>query len=153
MKNKENRKDYLSLILCMIVGLGMITLLGYHTLKAKPVESKNQTMSYYNHDTITFIITDVAYIEDAGNDTGYKIVYSVNDSTNIELFTSTMEGDYLMYSMDCLALYQDFQDEEEIDYLTSYFVGNSHISYLDNPWFRGFTWTWDSCPTFRYPHP
>ena len=148
MKKKITFTQIMLGLVLLLMGLEVLV---HCTRNTEPV--KAQTMSYFNHDTINFIITDVAYIEDAGNDTGYKIVYSVNDSVNIELFTSTMEGDYLMYSLDCLALYQDFQDKEEIDYLTSYFIGNSHISYLDNPWFKGFTWTWDACPSFRYPHP
>ena len=149
--NKENKKDYLSFILCMIVCIGMMTLLGYHTLKAKPIEQQKQTMMSTVSDTIIFQISKIVDIEGA-DETGFKITYSVSDSTFIEIFTSTMEGDYLIYNLDCLALYEEFNDAEAIDELESYFIGNSHIDYLNNPWFQGFTWTWDACPVFLYPN-
>lgn len=153
MKNKENKKDYLSFILCMIVAVGMMALLGYHTLKAKPIEQQKQTMMTRVSDSLIFQITKIDGIEGTKDETGFKITYAISDSTSIEIFTSTMEGDYLIYNLDCLALYEEFNDMEAIDELESYFIGNSHIDYLDNPWFQGFTWTWDACPVFLYPHP
>ena len=147
------KKDRISFILCTLVAVCIISLLGYHTLKAKPVETKNQTMMSTVSDTMVFQISKIVDIEGAEDETGFKITYSVSDSTYIEIFTSTMEGDYLIYNLDCLSLYEQFNDTEAIDELESYFIGNSHIDYLDNPWFQGFTWTWDACPVFLYPHP
>lgn len=145
MKKKLTLTQILLGLVILLIG---VELLVHCTRKSEPV--KAQTMSYLCDDTIMFDLANVLYIEDAGNDTGYKITYGVNDSTNIEMFTSIMEGDYLMYSLDCLAVYNDFEDEEEIDNIISYFLNNSHVTYLSNPWFQGFTWTWDACPAFRY---
>lgn len=152
MKNKE-KIDRLSFILCMIVAIGTLVLLGYHIFKSKPVEHKKQTMMTRVSDSLVFQITKITGIEGAEDETGFKITYAISDSTFIEMFTSTMEGDYLIYNLDCLALYRQFNDIEAIDELESYFIVNSHIDYLDNPWFQGFTWTWDACPVFLYPHP
>lgn len=152
-EKQEKRIDHISLILCMIVGLCMMALLGYHTLKAKPIEQQKQTMMTRVSDSLIFQITKIDGIEGTEDETGFKITYAISDSTFIEIFTSTMEGDYLIYNLDCLALYEEFNDAEAIDELESYFIGNSHIDYLDNPWFQGFTWTWDACPVFLYPHP
>jgi hypothetical protein len=152
-EKQEKRIDYISFILCMIVALSMMALLGYHTLKAKPVEPKKQTMMSRVSDSLIFQITKIDGIEGAEDETGFKITYAISDSTSIEIFTSTMEGDYLIYNLDCLSLYEQFNDTEAIDELESYFINNSHIDYLDNPWFQGFTWTWDACPVFLYPNP
>lgn len=150
MKRKITLTQILLGLVFLLIGAEVLV---HCTRKEQPVKERALSMSYCNHDTIVFNITEVLAIEPADDDTGYKISYATSDSTFIEMFTSTMEGDYLMYNLDCLALYEDCKDEEEIDILNSYFIGNSHISYLSNPWFEGFTWTWDACPVYRYPHP
>ena len=148
MKKMTFTQVLLGLVLLMI---GMEVLV-HCTRKEQPTK-RALTMSVCNDDTIVFDITNVMAVEPAYDETGYKITYGITDSTYIEMFTSLMEGDYLMYSLDCLEVYEENADSEEVDILQSYFVGNSHISYLENPWFTGFTWTWDACPLYRYPHP
>lgn len=144
---------FTQILLGIAILLMGVEVLVHCTRKTPQITEKQMTMHICNNDTILFDITQVMAIEDAGEDTGYKILYATSDSTFIEMFTSTMEGDYLMYSLDCLAIYEDNNDFEETDILQSYFVGNSHISYLNNPWFEGFIWTWDACPLYQYPHP
>lgn len=150
---KKDKLHIVSIILLTIVGGLILAELLVHCTRQAPQEMKKQmTMHICNNDTILFDITQVMAIEPSNDDTGYKISYATSDSTFIDMYTSTMEGDYLMYSLDCLAIYEDYNDAEKIDNLTSYFINNSHISYLENPWFTGFTWTWDACPMYRYPN-
>lgn len=156
MKRKITLTQVLLGLVLLLIG---VEVLAFCTRKEEPVKERALTMSICDNDTIVFDITNVISVESAYDDfgkytiTGYKISYATSDSTYVELYTSTMEGDYLIYSLDCLAIYEDYKDEEEIDILRSYFIGNSHISYLENPWFTGFTWTWDAGPLYRYPHP
>ena len=138
----------------ILLGLAILLMgtevLVHCTRKEKPIE-RALSLSQLKADTIEFDINNVITVEpEKDSDCGYRIEYAVNDSITINLYTSLMEGDYLMVYLDCLSLYQEYQSEEDIDDLCSYLLNNSHVTYQDNPWFQGFIWTYDACPVYRF---
>ena len=145
------KKVTLTQILLGLVILMMgVEALVHCTRKQEPIKERALSMSYVNADTIGFDILNVESME-SDDTTGYKIQYALDDSTYIYLYTSLLEGDYLIVYMDCMALYQYHESQEDIDDLQSYLLNNSHITYQDNPWFTGFIWTYDACPVYRFP--
>jgi hypothetical protein len=138
----EEMLDKVSFILCILVAIGMMTLLLYHTFKSKEEAEAPQ-------DNIAFHIENVVAMEPDTTD-GYQITY-LTDTAEITLFTSVLEGDYLKVYLDSMDLYIYNQSIEDIDDLQSYLLNNSRIEYLDNPWFQGYIWVYDACPIYRFP--
>lgn len=107
MKRKITLTQVLLGLVLLLIG---VEVLAFCTRKEEPVKERALTMSICDNDTIVFDITNVISVESAYDDfgkytiTGYKISYATSDSTYVELYTSTMEGDYLIYSLDCLAI-------------------------------------------------
>lgn len=148
--DKENKKDYISMTLCMIVGFSMIALLAYHTLTAK-AEQPNILIE----ETIApFELANAGNIQLDEFEGGYEFTYYVDSIEScINVFTSIIEGDYLRVYLDCLELYSYNNSYEDIDDLQSYLLNNSRLKYIDNQWYQGWIWIYDACPTYRFPHP
>lgn len=150
MKNKENKKDHISLITCMLLAIiGMLVCVEgiYHATNA------NAELPTPIEEPVFFHIENVGDLHLDSMEDSYEFTYYV-DSTDsyINVFTSIIEGDYLRMYMDCLNLYSYNNSYEDIDDLQSYLLNNSRLKYVDNQWYQGWIWIYDACPIYRFQH-
>ena len=151
MKNKENKKDHISFITCMlfaIIGILVCVEAVYHTTNT------NAEQPISTEEPVFFHVENVEDLHLDSMEDSYEFTYYV-DSTDsyINVFTSIIEGDYLRMYMDCLNLYSYNNSYEDIDDLQFYLLNNSRLKYVDNQWYQGWIWIYDACPIYRFPHP
>lgn len=101
-------------------------------------------------DTVLFDISSVDYIEYLDDESGYIFNYRVNDTINLDVFTSIIEGDFLLTYVDCYHLYKHHHAEEDTTDLQWYLMDNSHLEYIDNEYFKGYIWCYDAAPIYRF---
>lgn len=160
MKKQTDFLDKLSKGMLAVVILGIIFLAIYNIVRKDNKEQPTPQFKEYNYtsDTIPFEVDSVLSMYEENDSLGMVIQYLYNDSI-YSLYTSTLEGMYLNVYIETLYYYRDAlivqqpdivsKAQEEIDDLQSYLLCNSHIEYIDNEYFTGFTWTYDACPMYR----
>lgn len=160
MKKQTTPLDKFSKILLGIAVIGIIFLAIYNIVRKDSKEQLSLQLKEYDYtaDTIPFEVDSVLSMYEENDSLRMVIQYLYNDSV-YSLYTSTLEGMYLNVYIETLYYYKDAliaqqpdlisKAREEIDNLQSYISSNSHIEYVDNEYFTGFTWTYDACPIYR----
>lgn len=142
---KSKILDIITYGLLALAVIGTMILLGVDIARANETENHD-----IQPDSTMFLIENTLYLEELEDGSGYVIFYAKDDTTFVNLYTSNIEGDYLMAYMDCWELYRYHNSEEDLDDLRSYLLNNSHIGYEDNEYFTGYVWYYDACPIYRF---
>lgn len=141
-------KGKMSVILLLIVGVLLCAEVIYHAIPATA-----QTPQPLEREAYDFDLLNVGGLQQDGED-GFVFSYYIDSlDSNIQVYTSLIEGDYLQVYLDCLEVYSYNNSMEDLDDLLSYILNNSHLNYIDNQWFQGWIWVYDSCPIYRFPIP
>lgn len=147
--NKEKELRIIDKITYAMLGVAFVLVMAL-LVKNTIAYSKTVEERYYVEEPMSndFFIENVLCLDE--DEDGYVFSYAFNDTTFVDVYTSVIEGDELRTYLDLWRFYQYIQEEEELDRLRSYLIGNCHFEYEKSPYFEGWLWYYDACEIYRY---